>query len=131
MPGNKKCSSTNANWFLICYLFSLSKESNITKVSTGVTDAVKVNLSIVLRLSVSSVLELLIVAQNGSRLTMIHICLWDLRIKVMKLPPMSYSSCATKCYQTVPRHLPNFVDMILITLHINTKPVFSNVSLRN
>ena len=118
-------------FYLIFYLFSLSKESSTTTASTGVTDTVKVTLSIVLRLSVTPVLELQIVAQNGSRLTTIHICLWDLRIKVMKLTPTPCSSCATKCYQTGLRHLPNFVDLILITLHINTKPVFSNVSLRN
>jgi hypothetical protein len=80
-------------FYLICYLFSLSKESCITRVITGVTDAVKANLIIVLRLSVSPVLELQIVVQNGSRLTTIHICLWDLRIKVMKLSPTPYSSC--------------------------------------
>jgi hypothetical protein len=89
MSGNKKCSCTNANLFfhLIRYLISLSKESSTTTVSTGVTCAVKVNLSIVPRLSVLPVLELQIVVQNGSRLTAIHICLWDLRIKVMELPP--------------------------------------------
>jgi hypothetical protein len=51
----------------------------------------------------------------------IHIFLWGLPIQVKKLPLMPYTSLATKCNQTAPCYLPNFVDIvILITLNVGT-----------
>ena len=35
-------------------------------------------------------------------------------LQVMKLPPIPYASCATKCYQTVLWYPPNFLDIVVI-----------------
>jgi len=85
-----------------------------------------VNLKILRRTPVSAFLELKKVEKTKCKV--IPICLWGLRMQVMKMTPISYAPYTTQfCY------VPNFVDtVVLITLNIRTKLlVFSSVRLRH
>jgi hypothetical protein len=54
-------------------------------------------------------------------------------MQVMKLPLLSYASCATNCHHTVLGYKPNFVHFVTpIALNVRTKIlVLSGISVRH